>query len=66
MSQETKDVSLGELVAAMSKSKDEDTFRWFQDSVIDGRGVPQPTVTYRVTMGQVRRDLGMTPQPSVE
>lgn len=57
MSQEAKDVSLRELVAAMSKSRDGDTFRWFQDSVIDDRGVPQATTTYRVSMGQVRQEL---------
>ncbi len=61
MSLETKEVSLRELVAAMAKSKDEDTFRWFQDSVINARGEPQATVTYRVTMGQVRQELGMSP-----
>ncbi len=58
---ETREVSLRELVEQMAHVPDDETFRWYQDSkLIPSGGWHQPTVTYRVTMGQARRELGIT------
>jgi hypothetical protein len=55
---ETRDVSLTEMLAAMTHLPDETVFRWYQDSVvIPSRGWHQPTVTMRLTLGQLRREL---------
>jgi hypothetical protein len=59
MAGETREVSLRELIELMRLVKDEDTFRWFQDSYIGARGVPEAGTTYRVSMGQARRELGV-------
>jgi len=57
---ETKTTTLKELVAAMSHLPDDAVFRWFQDSVvIPDKGWHQATVTYHVTMGQARKELGL-------
>lgn len=59
---ETKTVTLAELVSAMSHLPDDAVFRWFQDSaVIPSKGWHQATVTYRVTLGRVRKELGLSP-----
>lgn len=52
--------TLREMVEAMGHYRDDETFRWYQDSkLIPSGGWHEPTVTYRVTMGQVRRELGI-------
>lgn len=57
---QTKDVSLREMVEAMSYYRDDETFRWFQPSVVGDRGWAVPAgPALRVTMGQVRRELGI-------
>lgn len=62
----TQDVSLREMLERMSHVPDDEAFRWFQDSYIDPFGKCQPGKTYRVTMGQVRREiLGEDPVPPV-
>lgn len=55
---ETRECTLRELVEAMHEAPDDTVFRWFQASVPGERGWPTPTITYRVTLGQVRRELG--------
>lgn len=52
-----RDVSLREMLEAMSSYRDDDTFRWFQTSTIGSGGVPQATDTLRVSMGQARREV---------
>lgn len=52
-----RDVTLREMLAAMSSYPDDETFRWFQTSVLNARGEPQATDTLRVSMGQARREL---------
>lgn len=55
---ETRDVTLREMVEAMGHLPDDTVFRWYQDSVvIPDRGWHQPTVTMRITLGQLRREL---------
>lgn len=55
---ETRDVTLREMVEAMGQLPDDTVFRWYQDSVvIPDRGWHQPTVTMRITLGQLRREL---------
>jgi hypothetical protein len=51
------DVSLREMLEAMSNYRDDETFRWFQTSKIDADGVPQATDTLRISMGQARREV---------
>ena len=53
----TREVSLKEMVEAMSKEPDETTFRWFQTSYIGDRGQICAGDTLRVTMAQARREL---------
>jgi hypothetical protein len=45
------------MLAAMAHYKDEETFRWFQTSIVNSRGEPQATDTLRVSMGQARREV---------
>lgn len=52
-----RDVSLRELLEAMAHFRDDETFRWFQTSTVDARGVPQAVDTLRVSMGQARREV---------
>ena len=52
-----RDVSLREMLEAMSKYRDDETFRWFQTSVVGERGEPQATDTLRVSMGQARLEV---------
>lgn len=55
---ETRDVTLREMVEAMGHLPDDTVFRWYQDSVvIPDRGWHQPTLTMRITLGQLRREL---------
>lgn len=54
--EETRDVSLREMIDAMEKEPDDATFRWFQTTVFsDGKAQPGPTL--RVTMGQARKEM---------
>jgi hypothetical protein len=57
MSPRTRDVSLREMLEAMSHYRDDETFRWFQTSIVNARGEPQATDTLRVSMGQARREV---------
>lgn len=50
-----RDVSLREMLEAMSSYPDDATFRWFQTSVVNARGEPQATDTLRVSMAQARQ-----------
>ena len=59
----TRDASLIEMVQAMSHLPDETVFRWYQCSEVDpSRGSHEPGDTLRVTLGQIRRDLGLSPE----
>lgn len=51
------DVSLREMLEAMSHYEDGETFRWYQTSTVNARGEPQAVVTLRVSMGQARREV---------
>lgn len=55
----TRTVSLREMVEAMASSADDETFRWYQTSVVNDRGEPSATDTLRVSMGQARAELGI-------
>ncbi len=52
-----RDVTLREMLEAMSSYKDDETFRWFQTSVVNDRGVATATDTLRVSMGQARAEV---------
>ncbi len=52
-----RDVSLREMLEAMSAISDDETFRWYQTSVVGPGGVPEATDTLRVSMGQARREV---------
>ena len=52
-----RDVTLREMLEAMAHVKDDETFRWFQTSIIGPGGVPQATDTLRVSMRQARREV---------
>jgi len=52
-----RDVTLREMLEAMSHSRDDETFRWFQTSTIGAGGVAQATDTLRVSMEQARREV---------
>lgn len=52
-----RDVTLREMLEAMASYRDEETFRWFQTSVLNSRGEPTATDTLRVSMGQARREV---------
>ena len=52
-----RDVTLREMLEAMSHYPDDATFRWFQTSTVDASGVPQATDTLRVSMGQARSEV---------
>lgn len=52
-----RDVSLREMIEAMSSYAEDATFRWFQTSTRNARGEPVATDTLRVTMGQARREV---------
>lgn len=59
---ETKQVSLREMVEAMAHEKDDAPFRWYQTSFTGSDGtdvVINAGPTLLVTMGQVRRELGL-------
>ena len=52
-----RDVSLREMLEAMAHYHDDEAFRWFQTSIVNGRGEPQATDTLRVSMGQARLEV---------
>jgi len=52
-----RDVTLREMLEAMSSYRDDETFRWFQTSVLNSRGEPTATDTLRVSIGQARREV---------
>lgn len=52
-----RDVTLREMLEAMSSYRDDETFRWFQTSVTNSRGEPMATDTLRVSMGQARSEV---------
>ena len=52
-----RDVSLREMLEAMGHYRDDEPFRWFQTSILNGRGEPQATDTLRVSMGQARSEV---------
>jgi hypothetical protein len=52
-----RDVSLREMLEAMAHYRDDETFRWFQTSMLSGRGDAQATDTLRVSMGQARLEV---------
>lgn len=52
-----RDVSLREMLEAMNHCRDDETFRWYQTSILNARGEPQATDTLRVSMGQARREV---------
>lgn len=54
-----RDVTLREMVDAMNKSPDDVVFRWFQDSQPNGDGSIAALDSLRLTLGQVRRELGI-------
>ena len=56
----SKEISLQELVEKLAYLRDDETFRWWQDSAVAPDGSVHATDTYRVTMGQARRELGMS------
>jgi hypothetical protein len=51
------DVTLRQMLDAMSAYPDDATFRWFQMSTVGPDGVPQATVTLRVSMAQARLEV---------
>ena len=56
-----KDVTLRELLAAMHKYKDDETFRYFHSSIIHpATGALISMTTLRVSIGQARKELGLT------
>lgn len=52
-----RDVSLREMLEAMSHYSDDATFRWYQTSTLNTRGEPQATATLRVSMAQARSEV---------
>lgn len=52
-----RDVTLREMLEAMAHYRDDETFRWFQTSMIGPHGTAQATDTLRVSMGQARREV---------
>ena len=52
-----RDVTLREMLEAMSNYRDDATFRWFQTSTVGADGVAQATDTLRVSMGQARSEV---------
>lgn len=57
--QPIRDVTLREMLEAMSSYRDDESFRWFQTSFVNGRGEPQATDTLRVSMGQARLEVSL-------
>jgi hypothetical protein len=51
------DVTLRQMLEAMSHYRDDETFRWFQTSVVGADGQTIATDTLRVSMGQARREI---------
>jgi hypothetical protein len=58
MDEKTKPVSLREMVEAMAHLPDETVFRWYQVS-LPGPGWALPGDSLFVTLGSVRKDLGI-------
>ena len=54
MSDSTKAVTLAEMLEAMRRFSDNDTFRYFQTSYVNGDGVPCPGECLRLTFGELR------------
>ena len=52
-----RDVTLREMLEAMAHYRDEETFRWFQTSMVGARGEAQAADTLHVSMGQARREV---------
>jgi len=61
MATDAKRVSLKEMVEAMRHMRDDEAFRWFQDSYVASDGSIQAGTTYVVTMGTARAELGIAP-----
>ncbi len=51
------DCTLHEMLERMKHFKDDDVFRWFQDSAIGPDGCAYFTTTYRLTFGELRKML---------
>lgn len=60
MNDQCRDVTLKSMLEAMHYYRDDETFRWFQTSYVGADGNIYPSATLRVTMGQARRELGLT------
>jgi hypothetical protein len=56
----TRDVTLREMLDATAYYSDDEVFRWFQASYVSGDGKIHPHETLRLTIGQVRREIGWT------
>jgi len=54
-----RDVTLREMIEAMAALPDDAVFRWFQTSRPDPEITAEAGELLRVTMGQVRRELGL-------
>lgn len=52
-----RDVTLREMLEAMSGYSDDETFRWYQTSIVNSRGEPDATDLLRVSIGQARREV---------
>jgi hypothetical protein len=52
-----RDVTLREMLEAMGAYRDDETFRWFQTSVVNDRGEPEATNMLHVSMGQARLEV---------
>jgi len=59
MPEVTRDVTIVEMLQAMSRYSDDDVFRWFVVSRINADGEPEHVETLRLTVGQARKDLGL-------
>lgn len=58
---ELVDVTVGEMLAAMESARqcdDDDAFRYFQTTVFSNTGNPIAGPTLRLTIGQLRKELG--------
>lgn len=59
MSGSTRDVSLREMLEAMSRQPADTVFRWYQTSHVASDGSIQAGETLRVSMAQARKDVGL-------
>jgi hypothetical protein len=56
----TVHITLKQLVEAMARLRDDEPFRWFQKSHVGVAGWAEPDETLVVTMGQARKELGIS------